>query len=115
MFNDLSNSLQKVFKDLRGHGKLTEKNIKDALREVRLALLEADVNYKTAKDFIRHVKEQSLGDEVLRSVTPGQQVIKRVHSELIKLLGGQTHPWNPTAKPAGIMLLGLHGAGKTTT
>jgi len=115
MFENLSNSLQKVFKDLRGHGKLTEKNIQDALREVRMALLEADVNYKTAKDFIKHVKQKSLGEEVLQSITPGQQVIKKVHNELVELLGGQTHQWHISGKPSGIMLLGLHGAGKTTT
>lgn len=114
MFENLTESLQKVFKDLRGHGKLTEKNVKDALREVRLALLEADVNYKTAKDFIKRVRKQSTGEEVLNSITPGQQVIKRVHSELIDLLGGETHKWEPSNKPAGIVLLGLHGAGKTT-
>ncbi len=114
MFDNLTGSLQKVFKKLRGHGKLSEKNITDALREVRMALLEADVNYKTARDFIKQVKEKSLGTEVLDSITPGQQVIKRVHAELVELLGSQTHPWHPSGSPAGVMLLGLHGAGKTT-
>lgn len=115
MFDQLSQSLQKVFKDLRGHGKLSEKNVKDALREVRIALLEADVNYQIARDFIKRVKEASLGEEVLNSITPGQQMIKRVHSELVELLGGQSRSWKLSSKPAGIMLLGLHGAGKTTT
>jgi len=100
---------------LRGHGKLTEKNVKEALREVRIALLEADVNYETARGFIKRVKESALGEEVLNSITPGQQMIKRVHCELIELLGGRTKDWNLHAQPAGIMLLGLHGAGKTTT
>ncbi|MFW5906254.1 MAG: signal recognition particle receptor subunit alpha, partial [Desulfobia sp.] len=94
MFDSLSERLNNVFKDLRGHGRLTEKNIRDALREVRLALLEADVNYKGVKDFIAAVREKAVGTEVLESLSPGQQVIKIVHQELIDLLGGSTAPLN---------------------
>jgi signal recognition particle subunit SRP54 len=115
MFEQLSNSLQKVFTNLRGRGRLSESNIKDALREVRIALLEADVNYQTARDFIKRVKDESLGEDVLNSITPGQQIINRVHRELVALLGGSGKSWRLEGKPAGIMLLGLHGAGKTTT
>lgn len=115
MFDQLSNSLQKVFKNLRGHGKLSEKNIKDALREVRVALLEADVNYQTTRDFIKQVKQSALGEDVLNSITPGQQIINHVHREMVELLGGEGRSWKLESKPAGIMLLGLHGAGKTTT
>src|ERR1041384_6827846 len=88
MFDSLSEKLQSVFKNLRGYGKLTEKNVADALREVRLALLEADVNYKVAKDFIERKKKRALGQEVLTSVTPGQQIVKIVHDELVALMGG---------------------------
>lgn len=115
MFDSLSGSLQKIFKNLRGYGKLSEKNIKDALREVRLALLEADVHYQVTKDFINRVKERCLGQDVMDSVTPGQQVVKHVHEELVDLLGETSHPFTLSAKPATVMLLGLHGAGKTTT
>ncbi len=115
MFDTLSESLQKVFRNLRGYGKLSEKNISDALREVRMALLEADVNFQVAKEFIARVKEKCLGEEVLASVTPGQQVIKRVHEEMVALLGGEHRDFVLKGKPAGVLLLGLHGAGKTTT
>lgn len=116
MFDSLSDRLNKVFKDLRGHGRLTEKNISDALREVRLALLEADVNYKVVKDFIAAVQEKAVGTEVLESLSPGQQVIKIVHQELIDLLGGSTAPLNLEGKgPAIIMMVGLQGSGKTTS
>ncbi len=116
MFDNLSERLNKVFKDLRGHGKLTEKNIQDALREVRLALLEADVNYKVVKDFIASVSEKAVGTEVLESLSPGQQVVKIVHQELIDLLGGSTAPLNLEVKgPAIIMMVGLQGSGKTTS
>jgi signal recognition particle subunit SRP54 len=115
MFDALTQSLQKVFKNLRGYGRLSERNIKDALREVRLALLEADVNYKVAKDFIAHVREACLGEEVLDSVSPGQQVVKRVHDEMVHLLGDQPSTFKLSTKPAGVVLLGLHGVGKTTT
>ena len=115
MFDKLSASLQKVFKNLRGYGKLTEHNIQDALREVRLALLEADVNYQVAKDFIARVQAQCVGTDVLDSVTPGQQVIKRVHDELVALLGGTRKDFDLNGQPAKVLLLGLNGAGKTTT
>lgn len=114
MFSQLSDSLQDTFKKLRGHGKLSEKNVSDALREVRLALLEADVEFSVAKDFIAGVKEKALGESVLRSVTPGQQMVKVFQDELAELLGGDTAPLelNP---PARILMVGLNGAGKTTT
>ena len=115
MFDTLSQSLQKVFKNLRGYGKLTENNVKDALRDVRLALLEADVNYQVAKDFINQVREKCLGEEVLNSITPGQQIIKRVQDEMVHLLGDTRRSFDLSAHPAKILMLGLHGAGKTTT
>jgi signal recognition particle subunit SRP54 len=114
MFNRLSEKLQDVFKDLRGQGAITEKNINDALREVRLALLDADVHFKVAKDFIASVKEKALGEDVTRSVTPGQQIIKIFQDELIALLGGDSEPLN-LDKPARILVVGLNGAGKTTS
>ncbi len=115
MFENLSTALQKTFKNLRGYGKLTDKNVKDALREVRLALLEADVNFRVARDFIKRVQESCMGEEVLGSVTPGQQVIKRVSDELVELFGGAHKEFDLTGKPASVMLMGLHGSGKTTS
>jgi signal recognition particle subunit SRP54 len=114
VFSQLSDKLQDVFKDLRGHGSISEANINDAMRQVRLALLEADVHFQVAKDFIARVKEKSLGQDVLRSVTPGQQIVKIFHDELVQLLGGDNEPLN-LSKPARIMMVGLHGAGKTTS
>jgi signal recognition particle subunit SRP54 len=114
VFAQLSDRLQDVFKDLRGHGSISESNITDALRQVRLALLEADVHYQVAKDFIARVREKSLGQEVLRSISPGQQIVKIFHDELTALLGGDAQPLILSA-PARIMLVGLHGAGKTTS
>ncbi|HSR88211.1 MAG TPA: signal recognition particle protein [Pontiella sp.] len=115
MFENLSSALQKTFKNLRGYGRLTEKNVKDALREVRLALLEADVNFKVARDFIRNVQEACLGEEVLNSVTPGQQVIKHVNEALVELFGGAHREFDLKGRPASVMLMGLHGSGKTTS
>ena len=115
MFDRLSSRLQSAFRGLRGFGTLSEKNIQDTLREVRLALLEADVHYATAKDFIERVKAQSLGAEVLAGIAPGQQIVKIIHDELVALLGGQQRDFNLAAIPAEVMLLGLHGSGKTTT
>lgn len=116
VFENLSNKLQDTFKKLRGMGKLTEKNIEESLREVRLALLEADVSYKVVKEFISRVKERSVGQEVLNSLTPGQHVIKIVYEELTQLMGEKEAPLkladNP---PTVIMLVGLQGAGKTST
>ena len=114
MFSLLADKLQDVFKDLRGHGKISETNITDALREVRMALLEADVDFQVAKGFIARVKERALGEEVLRSVTPGQQIVKIFHDELTALLGGDASPLN-LEKPARILMVGLNGAGKTTS
>jgi signal recognition particle subunit SRP54 len=114
VFSQLSDKLQDIFKDLRGHGTISETNINDALRQVRLALLEADVHYQVAKEFVAKVKDKALGQEVLRSVTPGQQIVKIFYDELTQLLGGGNEPLNLT-KPARIMMVGLHGAGKTTS
>lgn len=114
MFSQLSDRLQDVFKDLRGHGSISEANITDAMRQVRLALLEADVHFQVAKDFIARVKEKSLGQEVMRSITPGQQIVKIFYDELTQLLGGDNAPLDLKA-PARIMMVGLHGAGKTTS
>jgi signal recognition particle subunit SRP54 len=114
VFSQLSDRLQDVFKDLRGHGSISEANITDAMRQVRLALLEADVHFQVAKDFIARVKEKSLGQDVMRSITPGQQIVKIFHDELTQLLGGDNTPLD-LKPPARIMMVGLHGAGKTTS
>ena len=114
MFSRLSDKLQDVFKDLRGHGRISESNVNDALREVRLALLEADVHFKVAKDFIARVKDKALGEDVLRSVTPGQQIVKIFHDELAALLGGDAAPLN-LGPQSRLLVVGLNGAGKTTT
>ncbi len=116
MFEKLQERLETTFKKLRGFGKLTEENIKDSLREVRVALLEADVNYKVAKDFLETVKEKALGGEVLTSITPGQLFIRIVHDELCALLGSVNKPLDVSGSPpVAIMLAGLQGSGKTTT
>jgi signal recognition particle subunit SRP54 len=114
VFSLLADKLQDIFKDLRGQGKITETNVGEAMREVRMALLEADVHYQVAKDFIARVKEKALGEEVLRSVTPGQQIVKIFHDELTTLLGGDASPLS-LEKPARILMVGLNGAGKTTS
>jgi len=116
MFEVLSDKLGAVFKKLASKGKLTEKDVDEALREVRLALLEADVNFKVVKEFVARVREQALGKEVLESLTPGQQVIKVVNGELTGILGGQQRQLVHSAQPPTvIVLVGLQGAGKTTT
>ena len=116
MFDNLSDKLNAVFKKLKGHGKLTEKNIEEGLREVRLALLEADVHYRVAKKFIADIKERALGREVLLSLTPGQQVVKIVFEELTTLMGARNESLNLAGtQPVAIMLVGLQGSGKTTT
>ena len=114
MFSRLGEKLQDVLKDLRGHGRITESNISDALREVRVALLEADVHFQVAKDFIARVKEKALGEEVLRSISPGQQIVKIFHDELTELLGRDAAPLE-LSPPGHILLVGLNGAGKTTS
>ena len=117
MFDSLSEKLESVFKKLRGQGLMTEENIKDALREVRLALLEADVNFKVVKDFVESVRLKAIGVEVLQSLSPGQQIIRIVHDELVLVMGGGSdNALDLAAKPpVAVMLVGLQGAGKTTT
>ncbi|MFA4910764.1 MAG: signal recognition particle protein [Desulfobacteria bacterium] len=116
MLESLTEKLNAVFKKLRGHGKLTEQNIGDVLREIRLVLLEADVNFKVVKDFIEAIRVKALGQEVLTSFTPAQQVIKIVNEELTNLLGGENSQLNLSGKsPVSIMFVGLQGSGKTTT
>jgi signal recognition particle subunit SRP54 len=115
MFDALSTKLQRVFKDLRGLGKISEENVSAALRDVRLALLDADVNFKVARDFIERVKEKALGQEVLLSIQPGQQVIKVIHDELVDLLGSENAGLEVSGNPSSILMVGLHGSGKTTS
>ena len=116
MFENLSDKLDAAFRKLKGHGKLSEKNIEDGLKEVRMALLEADVHYRVTKRFISEVKERALGQEVLASLTPAQQVIKIVNEELTELMGSQNEDLNLSGpSPVAIMLVGLQGSGKTTT
>jgi signal recognition particle subunit SRP54 len=115
MFETLSNKLQNAFKNLRGLGKISESNVSDSLREVRLALLDADVNFKVARDFIERVKEQALGEKVIQSIQPGQQIIKIIHDELVTLLGSENAGLNLSGNPACVLLVGLHGSGKTTS
>ena len=115
-FDGLSSRLQEITRKLKGKARITEADLKEVLREVKLALLEADVNYKIVKDFIKVVEEKSLGQDVLKSLTPGQQVIKIVKDELVELLGGEETKINFTPNPPTvIMLVGLQGSGKTTT
>ncbi|MEY5026433.1 MAG: signal recognition particle protein [Verrucomicrobiota bacterium] len=114
MFSLLSDKLQDVFKNLRGQGSISESNVQDALREVRIALLEADVEFSVAKAFIARVKDKALGEAVLRSVTPGQQIVKIFHDELTVLLGGDAAPLS-LQPPGRILIAGLNGAGKTTS
>ena len=114
MFSALTEKLEDTFRKLRGLGKISEANIADALREIRLALLEADVDFKVAKDLIEAVKTRALGEEVLRTVSPGQQIVKIFHDELVTLLGSGAKELDLTP-PQRILLVGLNGAGKTTT
>ena len=115
MFQDLTEKFEVVFKNLRGHGKLTEKNVADTMREIRRVLLEADVNFKVAKNFIASVQERALGHEVIKSVTPAQQVIKILHAELTALMGESAAGIKTASTPPTvIMLVGLQGSGKTT-
>jgi signal recognition particle subunit SRP54 len=116
MFQALSDRLNTIFKELRGHGRLSEDNIADALREVRLALLEADVNFKVVRSFLEKVRERAIGRDVLESLTPGQQVVKVVYEELTDLMGGAaTRLKTASQAPTVLMLVGLQGSGKTTT
>src|SRR5437762_3845379 len=115
MFDSLSGKLQDVFRNLRGLGKISESNVADSLREVRMALLDADVNFKVARDFIERVKEKAIGQQVIQSIQPGQQVIKIIHDELVELLGAQNASLELSGSPAGVLLVGLHGSGKTTS
>jgi len=115
MFNSLSDRLEGVFKKLRGHGRLSEENIREAMRDIRRALLEADVNYKVAKEFTEKIRAKALGSDVLNSLTPGQQVVKIVHDELAALLGGDQKKQDLSGpSPIKIMMVGLQGSGKTT-
>lgn len=116
MFESLSAKLDSIFKKLRGRGKLTEDNIQEALKEVRIALLEADVHFKIVKDFIQSVQQRAIGQEVMESLTPAQQLIKIVKEELTSLMGDEEQKINLSGSPpVPIMLVGLHGSGKTTT
>lgn len=116
MFDNLTDKLDLVFKKLKGHGKLSEKNIAEGLKEVRIALLEADVHYKVVKKLIADIKERALGQEVMASLTPGQQVVKIVNDELTEIMGTRHEDLNLSgSEPASIMLVGLQGSGKTTT
>jgi signal recognition particle subunit SRP54 len=115
MFDSLSSKLQNAFRNLRGLGKISESNVADSLREVRMALLEADVNFKVARDFIERVKNKAIGAEVVQSVQPGQQIIKIIHDELVDLLGSQNASLNLGGSPTSILMVGLHGSGKTTS
>lgn len=115
MFENLTDGLQQVFRRLRGYGRLSESNISDAMDEIRTALLEADVNYQIVKEFIAEVREHCLGAEVLKSVTPGQQVVKIVNDCLVGLMGESSVPLDLGSFPSVIMVIGLHGSGKTTT
>ena len=115
MFDSLSSKLQNVFKNLRGLGKISESNVSDSLREVRLALLDADVNFKVARDFIEKVKEQAIGLKVIQSIQPGQQIIKLIHDELVALLGSANAGLELSGNPSCLLMVGLHGSGKTTS
>ena len=114
MFSQLGDKLQEIFKDLRGHGKISEANIDAALRQIRLALLEADVDFEVAKKFVARVKDKALGEAVLRSITPGQQIVKIFYDELSTLLGGDAAPLD-LGEPHRILIVGLNGSGKTTS
>ncbi len=115
MFDGLSQKLQTAFRNLRGLGKISESNAGEALREVRMALLDADVNFKVARDFIEQVKTKSLGQEVVQSIQPGQQIIKIIHDEMVKLLGSTNAGLALSGNPSCILMVGLHGSGKTTS
>ena len=115
MFDSLSGKLQNAFRNLRGLGKISETNVTDALRDVRMALLEADVNFKVARDFIERVKAKSIGVEVIQSIQPGQQIVKIIHDELVDLLGAENAGLQLSGNPSCVLMVGLHGSGKTTS
>ena len=115
MFENLGDRLQNAIHKIKGYGKITEENISEVMREIRLALLEADVNYKVVKEFTNAVKEKALGEEVKKSINPGDMFVKIVNDELKELLGGESAPLNLNGNPAVLMLVGLQGSGKTTT
>ena len=115
MFENLGERLQNVVHKVKGYGKITEDNISEMMREIRLALLEADVNYQVVKEFVANVKEKALGEEVQKSIKPGDLFVKIVQDELTELLGGESAPLNMNGNPAILMLVGLQGSGKTTT
>jgi signal recognition particle subunit SRP54 len=114
MFDNLSDRLEQAFKKIKGQGRISEINISETLKEIRRALVDADVNYKIAKSFTENVKNKAIGQEVIKSVSPGQMMIKIVHDELVDLMGGQAVDLNLKSKPAAILLAGLQGSGKTT-
>ena len=114
-FESLSEKLNGIFKKLRGKGRLSEADVKDAMRQVRMVLLEADVSYKVVKDFVKNVSEKAAGQEILESLNPAQMVVKIVNDELTALMGGQAAKLNYSSKvPSVVMVVGLQGAGKTT-
>ncbi len=115
MFENLGNRLQNAMDKIRGYGKITEENVSEVTREIRLALLEADVNYTVVKEFIANVKEKALGEEVAKSLKPGEQFVKIVKDELVELLGGNAEEINTKGNPATLMMVGLQGSGKTTS
>ena len=114
MFENLSDKFDRAFKVLKGHGQITEINVAETLKEVRRALLEADVNFKTAKEFSNNVKEKALGQNVLNSISPGQLLIKITHAELVNLMGEEKEDINIQGNPGVILMSGLQGSGKTT-
>ena len=115
MFESLGDRLQSAVNKIKGYGKITEDNISEVTREIRLALLEADVNYKVVKEFINNVKEKALGEEVAKSLKPGEQFVKILKDELVSLLGGEKEEIYTSGNPSILMLVGLQGSGKTTT
>ena len=115
MFDSLSGKLQNVLRNLRGLGKISESNVADSLREVRMALLDADVNFQVARDFIERVRARSIGQEVIQSIQPGQQIVKFIHDELVALLGSTNAALALSGNPACVLMVGLHGSGKTTS
>ena len=114
MFDNLSERLERSFKILKGEGRITEINISETVKDIRKALLEADVNYKTAKQFTDSVKEKAIGQNVMGAIRPGQLLVKITHDELAALMGGQTAEINLKGQPAVVLMSGLHGSGKTT-